>query len=543
MESILIDKQIRDMAREIGTLLNPLNNEDARLVQKGMMLYRQGMVSTLKIDGDIVSATVQDVQPVKVTLDLTFYKMSECSCPSGYLCRHTMAVFFAAYATVDSVADWVDTWRRPEREKSSLTGLGLERARDLVKTDRILKPDYERWVQSFVEKFDTLLNTNKANSPYVIVEMYGVYRKRIHAGAPVEPKWRMLYELIGNVVSFKKLAGLSESLGHTEDMMKRSYFHLFHILMDESEELVFKIGLQTLPFAFDVFLEKFKDEAFELLTCVRNLEYERIYLYRHLWTHLFKLKSSRESEIEKTAIRFRDRMDWENPLPLMIAEIHQQMMLENDERAFELIDSMEDQWVVPYMLFWIDLFSGQKVWKRAGAVIELLVQKVKGYLDGLDSYYPRSNFARIALKAIKPYCTESGRVDLFERMLLQTLPYSFPEYELLLFDRQQFERWGELHSFIGFDYADLPKDRVKLIEKEKPEVLLALLHQSVQHDISLKNRQSYKIAVRHLKKLRTLYKKMKRLDEWQFFLNALLDRTKRLRAFHEECRRSKLIDA
>jgi hypothetical protein len=542
VESISIDEQMRGLAEDIGELLNPLNTEDVRLVQKGMMLYRQGMVSSLKIDGGMVSATVQDVMPVKVSLDLTFYQLSECTCPGEGLCRHVMAVFFAAYATVDSVADWMEHWREPEREKSSLTRWGLERARDLVKANGVLKPDYERWVKSFEESFDTLLR-GKSKSPYIVVELFGIYARRITAGAPAEQEWRLLYELIGNVVSFKKLAALSEELGHTEEMVKRSYLHIFHSMMDESEELIFKIGLQTLPFAFDEFMEKFKDEAFDLLTCARGLEHERIYLYRHLWTNLFKKKAWREGETEKIAAKLEARKERENSLPLMVAGIHQNVMLGNDEQALSLMDSIEDQWIAPYMVFWIDLLSGQKMWKRVGAVIDLFSQVVKGYLNFLDSYYPCANFTRMALKSIQPFCSESGRIDLFERMLLQTLPYSFHEYEFLLFERQQFDRWGELHSFIGFHYADLPKDRVKRIEKEKPEVLLGLLHQSVQSEINLKNRQSYKIAVRHLKKLRTLYKKMKRLDEWQFFFDTLLDRTKRLRAFQEECRRSKLIDA
>ena len=95
---------------------------------------------------------------------------------------------------------------------------------------------------------------------------------------------------------------------------------------------------------------------------------------------------------------------------------------------------------------------------------------------------------------------------------------------------------------MGWSFYDLPRDRVKVIEKEKPEVLLGMLHQSALNEINQKNRSSYKAAVRHLKKLRTLYKKIKRVDDWQYFLDNLMEKTKRLRAFHEECRRSKLIE-
>ena len=60
--------------------------------------------------------------------------------------------------------------------------------------------------------------------------------------------------------------------------------------------------------------------------------------------------------------------------------------------------------------------------------------------------------------------------------------------------------------------------------------------------ISQKNRSSYKVAVRVLKKLRTVYKKLKRTSEWEAFFSQLLERHKRLRAFHAECERSKLIE-
>ncbi|MFZ7946763.1 hypothetical protein ACO1D1_25030 [Neobacillus sp. 19] len=164
-------------------------------------------------------------------------------------------------------------------------------------------------------------------------------------------------------------------------------------------------------------------------------------------------------------------------------------------------------------------------------------------MDTLGGYHSCAMFTRGALRTVATYCAESDRLDLYERALLVMLPYSFGEYEYMLFERGQFERWGELQAFVGLDFYDLPKDRLKVVEKEQPEVLLSMLHQTAQREIDQKNRASYRLAVRHLKKLRTLYKKLKRVDDWEYFLDTLLERTKRLRAFHEECRRSKLIEA
>ncbi|XJZ27104.1 SWIM zinc finger family protein [Bacillota bacterium Lsc_1132] len=528
---------------ELREALNPYKAEDVKMVQSGMMLYRQGMVSRLRyVKEDVLSATIQDVMPAKVELDLSFLPISACSCPADGLCRHLMAVFFAAYASAGSVAEWVEEWRAPVREQEQISKWGVQRAKDLVKGNNVLTPDYDRWVQSFAESFDSLLRAKPYTSPYVIVELFQIYRRRVKAGAPLEQEWRLLYELIADVISFQKLAALSEELGHSEDAVKRTYLHLFHQLTDDCEDLATKIGYQTLPFAFDAFFEKFKEDAFGLLTCAAGLSYDRISLYQLLWTDLFKKNAWRMAELTRIEQRLRRLNERENPLSLMMAGIHLNVLTGEDEQALRLIEAIEDSVVTPYMLFWIELLSQQNAWKRVGPMIELFLQKVRGYLLVLHDYFACSNFARLAIKAIASYCAENGRTDVYERALGQMLPYSFSEYEYLLFERGQYERWSELYAFIGVEFSDLPKDRVKVVEKAQPEVLFGLLHQSAQRAIELKNRQSYREAVRHLKKLRTLYKKAKRLDDWQFFFDNLIEKTKRLRAFHEECRRSKLLE-
>ncbi|MNI87313.1 hypothetical protein D3C73_1445020 [compost metagenome] len=56
-----------------------------------------------------------------------------------------------------------------------------------------------------------------------------------------------------------------------------------------------------------------------------------------------------------------------------------------------------------------------------------------------------------------------------------------------------------------------------------------------------KNRDAYKQAVRRLKKLASIYKKLRELDRWNTYVEHLTTRYSRLRAFQEELRRGKLI--
>ncbi len=540
--STTANERIELLAEEIKDLLHPHDADDVKLVQKGLMLYRQGLVKQLQIWNNQITAMVQDVTPCHVKLNFAFLASSQCTCPHEGLCRHQMAVFFAAYAKVGSVADWVAEWREPMKEKNDVATWGLQKAKDLIKANGVMKPDYGRWVESFEVSFDTILNSKKYSSPFIIAELFNIYERRIKASAPVEQEWRLLYEMVGIVVSFKKLAALTEKSGFAEDVVRRAYLSVFHNLIEDADELVLKIGVQSLPFDFDEFILKLKDEVFELLTVSKELEQERVYLYRLLWTNLFKKKEWRDQEIILINDRMKSLQDWENPNPLMVAGIHISFLQQKDELALDLINKIDDKVITPYLLHWVDLLSQTKAWKRVGPLIELFISKLKGYLDFLRTYHTCASFTRSALKAIAPYVSENGKVELYERAMLATLPYSYTEYEFMLFERRQFDKWGDLQAFMGWNFYDLPKERVKVIEKEKPEVLLGMLHQTALNEINQKNRSSYKAAVRHLKKLRTLYKKIKRVDDWQYFLDSLMEKTKRLRAFHEECKRSKLIE-
>ena len=121
-------------------------------------------------------------------------------------------IFFCIF-TVGSVAEWVAEWREPMKEKNDIASWGLQTAKDLIKANGVMKPDYRRWVESFEVSFDTILNSKKYSSPFIIAELFNIYERRIKASAPVEQEWRLLYEMVGIVVSFKKLAVLTENAG------------------------------------------------------------------------------------------------------------------------------------------------------------------------------------------------------------------------------------------------------------------------------------------------------------------------------------------
>lgn len=527
-----VEQGLKFLAEEMRTRLQPDSEEDAKLVQKGMLLYRQGLVNQMKFESDQVYATVQDVTPVKVRLDLTFFDTSDCGCPNFGICRHRIAVFFAAYAKISSVSEWIEQWREPIKTKTMATNLGVRRAKDLLKTSGKLEQNYDRWIEAFDESFHTILTPNKIPNPYVLNELFQVYRRRLRASAPLEAEWKLLYELIATVFSFQKIIKLTEELEHPE--VKRYFTPLLDELIEDAEEFIQKLGIQTMPFAFDEFLSNLRNDTSSLLESTTTFPVERLMLYRLLWTHLFKKKNWREEELENIA--------GSSEFELVIAEIHQYFLLNRDIEALEKVKQLGPS-SMPFLHYWMELLTAKRDWSRMKPYIEQLIDYSKVHIKDYRSDQQSRHYARAVIQAILPYCKEMNQNDLYERALNYLLPYSYAAYDAFLFEAGDYERWCELQAYIGVDFAWIGKDRISVIAASSPETLVILYHQSIQQQIDLKNRQSYREAVRQLKKLRTIYKKLKRVPEWDEFFELLVEKTKRLRAFQEECKRGKLIHA
>lgn len=531
----LLSERLRDV-------LSPHSEEDARLIQKGMLLYRQGLVSQLRMDEETITAAVQDVMPVRVQLELMFFEMSECSCPSRGICRHQIAVFFAAYGREGSVAEWIEAWRYPVKEQKEAASWGMQRARELMKSGGVAEPDYKGWLQSFSEGFDSIMRSKKHLNPYVVGELFGIHWRRVKAGSPRGEEWALLYELAGIVHSFRALDLLSTELRHQGETAERYYGHVFDELQRASVRIAKKLAGRPLPLSFDPFLDNLRDDVRGLLAGLRLVPHERAFLYIGVWSALFKKKASLEDEARKLEEAANRLDEVENSHPLQIAMAHILFLLKEDTQALESLAGLDGQETAPFLLHWTDELSEHKEWSRSGLYIDVLTHNLRGTLALIGGYQGRTQFARAVIESAIPYVEGTGRGDVLERVLQQALPYSYYEYGSLLFERGDYAKWADLQTFMGYQYADLPTARLKVLEKEQPEAVISMLHQAAAKQIAAKNRPGYKSAVRMLKKLRTLYKKQKRQAEWNAFFEELLERTKRLRAFHEECQRSKLID-
>ena len=108
---IVAGYEIQSFAEQVARAMNPQQTEDRKAVEKGYILYSQGMVRSSKRFGAKILAVVQDVVPCQVNLNLKSPLLSMCSCPGNGLCRHILAVFFHYYSLHYSVSQWLNQWK------------------------------------------------------------------------------------------------------------------------------------------------------------------------------------------------------------------------------------------------------------------------------------------------------------------------------------------------------------------------------------------------------------------------------------------------
>lgn len=132
---------------------------------------------------------------------------------------------------------------------------------------------------------------------------------------------------------------------------------------------------------------------------------------------------------------------------------------------------------------------------------------------------------------------------MLKELLISMLPFSFYTYNEVLLNSRSYKQWVELQKYMNYSLQEMESLGLREVAKDQPQYAVPLYHSGVLYYIEQKNRESYRQAVKYLKRLRTIYKKLKRTEQWDAFLAHILEQTKRLRAFHEECRKGKLIDA
>ena len=517
-------EMVETLSNKFTERLHYNDEEHVKLVQRSLLLYRQGLVYQVKQTGpNQVSATVQDVIPVKVQLEADRLEDSTCECPQQGVCRHKLAVFFAMLSKYQSVTKWVDDWKR----RDLLSRLPIQKGlKQKAASSAGIEEKIPGWLARFEEEWN-LLNGYTAAS---INQIYHKFRWQ----EPENRQLKLIYRLALQFFFLQKLFSLSPR----ELQGVRMHIEYF---LDQAQETIRAFQTQTLSFDTGVYFPQLGSLLHPIMKEGHGLLLEKFTLYTEFWTYLCKSPSLRQEERKWwEAFIEEEHPSFANQPGVYIAYWHIQILTGFEERVLSSLDEQMEPSHVFILLHWLHYFISEKQWTRANTFFDKFLKGWPLYAKESDPGQARTT-AELAIRLAKLYGLDR-KLSIQEKLLEALLPYSFQDYAANLAQTRQYRKWVEVLHSISYPIQDVPVELIATVEANDPRALLPLYHRTIEQLIEEKKRASYKDAVYYLKRLKKLYEKLNEYHTWNFYIEGLLEETVRLRAFHEECKRGKLLN-
>ena len=526
--------EIMMIANEFVQGLDPQQAADQEHVATARHLYRSGLVYNVDFDGYTLSGTVDAEGNVySVHIPIRNIAESYCDCFAPTQCEHMLAVLLSAASSFGLVGEVLTLFKN--KTKPSLPP--IRTARQVLQSSAFEETDFKSWHVYFESEYSAFKKEQARLSyrqMYFLMSIFTDFHMKLERKAPRVIAIHELFKLHGALFSFQKLL---EEITDFETNKTYSYhqpINVVRLFVDKVESIVRDLKSESIPAVCKPILQETARQVHSIFFSTDSYTQERFFIYRHIWGELL----AEEEWIQEEGKRIDAKM---NPLSKALASSHLFFLKQEDYAAMDLLETQPAQVVGLYFDWLEDLLSTMQ-WERAKDWLSFTYKQVKKTIhEGADPLFIK-DIVRLFIMMYETYATHTNEQAGLEMILQELLPYSFTNYEQYVLAKKQYYAWTELHLLYGFEAIELLKEPLKEIEKEAPEAALPLYHLAAVQAIEERNRKSYRRAVRYLKKLRMLYKRLKRTEEWHIFIVQIANLHSRLRALQEELRKGKLID-
>lgn len=530
-------KLISDVAHEFDDLT----------LKRGFQYYKQKRVRVFRMISErMIMALVEGREDYAVTVELGNLALSHCDCPVSGPCKH-MAAVLMNYAedvgrSVHSVANAKAVAEKLAAAPApSAGGVAKQRGEELKKLTQLI-PDgtVQQWHDYMTLTLEPLAHTVR-NPQYADRALAAITAVR----AVLPPAAALLFKLHAHLFVLESLvkpggqpAGLS-SLGY-------SVGYYTSIAISELQKRIADLMKKGLPLtgAPEEWPRVYDTIAYlrrEMLSESRDRSREQPYFsycYALLWANWITPNLSGPELYNEELNQLRqaggDLNITSSRQPQLLAEGRMYYYLQDDAAAMEqlrLAAGRPGLHPDELMSFLIPLAEARQ-WPRLTAWLAEIGPLLGSRLYNLRDYAGYWEEAVRHLPEAEPLMWDT---------LSGMLPLSREIYEEQLLAYGKWQDWMDMQLSSGRQPGDFRVSDLAPVEKNAPELLLPFYHQAVERFILEKNRSSYKAAVKLMKRLSKLYKKLKREARWEEFLEAFMDRHSRLRALQEELRKGKLI--
>lgn len=527
---------------------------DEVTISRGFQYYKQGRVQGLTMSApQYIEACVQGSDEYDVEMNLDFFSTSLCTCPVEGTCKHLMAVLL----------DYAFEQGRPVNM--------LVNARSIV----TFKPttathisahatSYSKAVQIAAKKSEnqSKLMEQSARIPTMSVIEWHELFKQYTVQLPQDIRsFQYVEQAMNRILQLKPK--LPNDIEHFY-MLNAYLFVLTQIIhkprhysehyyshggnskdptitdLQESIETYFTSG-EAMAVNPDNQSWLQQTLAYIRGEMLRESSEKRYYLdvYHSYWHYWISPNTSDIEPYSKELMKLEQagkeqgsslsRFQW------MIAQTWMNLYMGKDNEAWILLKEAKTLAVIPsdISMYFLNYVSHHHQWNRLLAWLTALPPLFRSYRR--DYLYKYMEYWELVINHLPE--AEKPMWDT----LIAMLPYSRPIYEEKLLQLGRWKQWMDYQLSTGRDPSEFRVSELQPFEKHAPEVLLPFYHQAVERYVMLKNRDGYKAAVKLLKRLAKLYRRIKLEQRWELFLTAFVGRYSRLRALQEELRKGKLL--
>ncbi|MCY9697841.1 SWIM zinc finger family protein [Paenibacillus alginolyticus] len=493
-------------------------------LSRGFTYFKQQRVASLIIsDTRVVQAKVEEGESgnYRVTLNLDKPRSSQCSCPVPASCKHMAAVWMELGDRLGYPASQIMNAKMHLKRITSTTSLESTLL-------QLPKMDVSGW-QKFLNHYTSLIK-----STYDLGNYVDMLRKQLQnitkITIPFSDKDQIFFDMHQELFILRKLKEQNVQGGvssYTSFTLYRVYDEIHTWLKQKSPLLNFSVAGVRLEQTLSYIRQQMAEES--------GHYYQDYGVYTALWKHWVAPDPEASHYVTKE-IEALETMTVDSPSPSLSAV--KAFLYLQQSRSKDAWEALEENGIfkeAPAKLFipFFDYLYDTQNW-----------EELVNWLRRSASFFNRKRTKELDVYAdlwTKAIVQLPQAEEHMWTVLEELLPYSFRIIEEMLYEQRKWKPWLEMQIIQGHDPLYHRVNVLQPIEKETPKLLLPYYHQAIDHYVSLKNRHDYKLAVRLLKRLDKVYKKMKQTERWEHFFSGFVERHSRLRALQEELRKGKLL--
>lgn len=484
-----------------------------------------------------IHALVRETKAHEVILNLEAIDKSECSCSDGDHCKHIAAVVFALFAPhgrpellLQQLKQAIHVRTRQQQSKQQTNARAAEK-----RQDRLDPPTPDQSPGYWQRFFDQQFYGFSLNQQQSIELFHSAAKESLRPyGKSWERPLRELYALHLIVFIMRKIEQfyIDTKTSYLSYYIETGCKAVARQCHEDMQQLIPEMDIAGIAKKYPAYWKETLAMIAEAALTGKDSPLSWSTVYRGLWWRMADEREwLREERARLQKLLTASDLPARRKDALVLAEAHFTLMEEGDGAARERMDRLVRREPRDFFMYLHACYQ-EEAWERMLAWLRWLLPVMqKAQQEDLRQ------FCHYWIEAVQRQTNDAEWVHV----MVALLPRTYTFYTTYLMKAGRYRAWIDLQLANRVSPLNLYSPDLQTVENHDPALVLPLYHQAVERCIAEKNRTAYQNAMRLLKKLNALYKKLERPAVWEEYIYRLAVKYSRLRALQEELRKGKWI--